>query len=323
MVRIYRLFCGKVTQMQDKLPVLTFYNLLCSPNDNPMTIDALMRGLKQNIESIYGDRESTAIAKRLVMHFTGLETSEYLLARQTTASTAIIQAVNEVIPLLIRQVPVQYIIGNAHFCDLNLLVKPGVLIPRPETEELVMKIIKDIGITLPNDFRVLDIGTGSGAIAIALAQQWDKAQVYAVDVSLEALTIAGENAAANQVIVDFQTADILKSSDWAKLPGNLNLIVSNPPYATISERAQMHPNVTDHEPELALFVSDEDPLVFYRAIARFAKNNLLPGGKLWFEINEQYPDEMYALLTEEGFADISISMDFRDKMRFASAINQK
>lgn len=215
--------------------------------------------------------------------------------------------------------PVQYIIGETEFYGLPFKVNKHTLIPRPETEELVEWILTDFSESkkLGEDFshkeiNILDIGTGSGCIAISLAKNLPEAKVSAIDVSEEALKLARLNAEMNGVELSFFQTDILNAK---ALPSNYDLIVSNPPYVRELEKDLMLPNVLKHEPEIALFVQDEDALLFYRVIARLAKLHLKPPGKLYFEINELLGEELTTLLTNEGFQEIQIRKDLYGKDR--------
>ncbi len=212
--------------------------------------------------------------------------------------------------------PVQYVTGMARFGDLLIKVSRSVLIPRPETEEMVHKIC----ISLPKEksMRIWDIGTGSGCIAIALAKHFANAKVIAFDVSEAALQVAKENAKDNAVEVTFVQDDVLKpQSKFFNQP--VDLVVSNPPYVCDSERAAMEANVLDWEPEKALFVPDDDPLRFYRQILALSKNQLNPNGQIWFEINERMGDEMLSLCCEMGFPKAEILEDFSGKPRVCRA----
>ena len=214
--------------------------------------------------------------------------------------------------------PVQYVTGQARFCDLLIKVSPAVLIPRPETEELVQENCASISQEKP--FRIWDIGTGSGCIAIALAKHFINAEVIAFDVSEEALQIAKENAENNNVKVTFVQDDVLNpTSEFFNQP--VDLVVSNPPYVCGCEQATMESNVLDWEPENALFVPDDDPLLFYRQILKLAKNRLSPDGQVWFEINERMGEEMLQLCRDMGFADAEILLDFAEKPRFCRTVN--
>ena len=220
---------------------------------------------------------------------------------------------SEAVRRLLVGEPVQYVTGMARFNDLLIKVSPAVLIPRPETEELVQKICT----TLPKEasFRIWDIGTGSGCIAIALAKLFPDAEVIAFDVSDEALQVAKENAESNGVKVTFVHDDVTHpQSDYFNQP--VDLVVSNPPYVCDSERAAMEANVLDWEPETALFVPVDDPLRFYRQILALAKTQLNPEGQVWFEINERMGKEMLLLCREMGFAEAEVLEDYVGKQRF-------
>ncbi|MBO4328098.1 MAG: peptide chain release factor N(5)-glutamine methyltransferase [Bacteroidales bacterium] len=212
--------------------------------------------------------------------------------------------------------PVQYVTGLAHFDDMTFRVNPSVLIPRPETEELVWKVAAE----QPADqlLHIWDIGTGSGCIAIALAKRFPKARVTAFEVSEPALTTARENADRLQAAVEFVCDDVLhpQSEAWNE---PVDVVVSNPPYIRESEQVSMEQNVLDHEPATALFVPDEDPLRFYRQILSLAKPQLNPGGAVWFEINEALGEEMLRLCNEEGFQ-ASLMEDYAGKPRFVKAM---
>lgn len=210
--------------------------------------------------------------------------------------------------------PVQYIIGHTTFDDMMLDVSEGVLVPRPETEELVRRVAEET----PDNAAILDVGTGSGCIAIALARRVAGSRVWALDKSPAALMQARRNAERYAPEVQFIEGDAL--ADFSKaVPAKLDVIVSNPPYIPMSDRAMMRPNVTLHEPFEALFVPDDDPLMFYRSIARNGRKMLTEGGKLYFEIYETLADDMSAMLRAEGYADITLRRDFLDKPRMICA----
>ena len=205
--------------------------------------------------------------------------------------------------------PIQYIIGRAEFCGLQLAVGEGVLVPRPETEELVRWVAEEC----PTAQRVLDIGTGSGAIAVALAKLLPTAEVVAMDISEVALDYAARNATTKAVQVKVVKGDAL--SDWGREFEEWDVVVSNPPYVPESDRVAMHRNVRDYEPDLALFVPDDDLLRFYRAIADGAARVLRKGGALYFEIYENAAEQMVEMLTKQGWAEIELRRDFNDKNR--------
>jgi len=216
---------------------------------------------------------------------------------------------NKVLEELEIQKPIQYIFKNSHFYGLEFFVSPSVLIPRQETEELVEWIIKDNTLNNPS---IIDIGTGSGCIAISLAKNIKTAQVFAIDISIDALEIAKHNAAKNKVIVSFIETNILTAKS---LPLKYNVIVSNPPYVRNLEKHEIKPNVLEFEPHLALFVEDTDALLFYRKIAELAKNHLEKNGKLYFEINQYLALEMQDLLINMGFVDVQLKKDIHNNNR--------
>lgn len=211
--------------------------------------------------------------------------------------------------------PIQYILGNTEFYGLIFEVNPSVLIPRPETEELVSWIIDDCKDR--QDISVLDIGTGSGCIAISLAKNLKHAKVYALDVSEDALKLAKLNATKNEVDIEFIEADIL-DCDLGNI--KFDVIVSNPPYVRELEKEAMSANVLNHEPHLALFVKDDDALLFYRKIAEISENILKPNGQLYFEINESFGEPTKELLANNSFNNIELKMDIFEKDRMIKAI---
>ena len=221
----------------------------------------------------------------------------------------IIRSVNR----LLENEPIDYILGNTEFYGLRFKVGKEVLIPRPETEELCDWIITEESLS---DLKVADIGTGSGCIAITLAKHLTDATVYACDVSESALGLANENATLNSVSISTNAFDVLLDFP---IEEKLDIIVSNPPYVLESDKAEMENNVLDFEPHLALFVEDNDPLLFYRKIAEHALKQLKAGGRLYFEIHERYADEVQALLVEMGFSNIEVRQDAQGKERMVRA----
>lgn len=216
---------------------------------------------------------------------------------------------------LLRHEPVQYILGVADFYGLKFNVNPHVLIPRQETEELVHWIIETIKASGRRDYLLLDIGTGSGCIPITLKKQLPELQTFAMDISLAALDVAETNAKKHDTDITFLQTDILDQNAWSNL-GQFDIIVSNPPYIPHRERELMPAHVLTHEPELALFVANETPLLFYETIADFAKLHLKPGGWLFFECNEFNAQEVFELLKKQGFEQLILQKDLnqRDRM---------
>ncbi len=213
-----------------------------------------------------------------------------------------------------RERPLQYVLNEAYFYDLTFYVEEGVLIPRPETEELVEWILN----TAPKDkaIRILDIGTGSGCIAITLAKKLPLARVTAMDVSEKALSIAQKNAVLNEVDIQWMSQSVLELDD---LSASFDIIVSNPPYVRELEKVEIHNNVKQFEPELALFVSDEDPLIFYKKIAQLATQSLVSGGYLFFEINQYLGAETLAVIDAVQFDTPELKKDYRDNDRMIRA----
>ena len=257
----------------------------------------------------YDEREAHSLALWAVEAQTGADRVQLLVDPHREVEHVDMEEVERVERELSEARPIQYIIGTTEFCGLQFAVGEGVLVPRPETEELVRWVTEEC----PTAQRVLDIGTGSGAIAVSLAKLLPQAEVAAMDISDVALDYASRNAAANGVKVRVVQGDAL--SDWAGAFEELDVVVSNPPYVPASDRASMHRNVRDYEPELALFVPDDDLLRFYRSIADGATRALRTGGALYFEIYEGAAEQMIEMLTERGWTDIELRRDFNDKNR--------
>ena len=265
----------------------------------------------------YDEGEARAVARYLLEVGYGLSMSDILCGAVEQLPQA---ELKEKMQRLADGEPVQYIVGTAEFCGRRFHVAPGVLIPRPETAELCQWIIGETRGGLP----ILDIGTGSGCIAITLALDIPNAEVEAWDISLEALTIAHKNANTLNANVTFKEKDIIKCSIAPVLAEQkVSVIVSNPPYIVPSESSAMSDSVLNHEPNIALFTPEDDPLKFYRAISNYAKTALLPQGKLYFEINPLFAQQLEALLKEQGFGDITFKNDQYGKQRFVKAILNK
>ena len=261
--------------------------------------------------------EASALALMLIEETTGLSRTQILTGSAYIPDTSLLLSRAQAIA---GGTPIQHILGYAYFMGMKLKVNPSVLIPRPETEELIKWVLE----TTPAPSSILDIGTGSGCIAIALKRALPQAHVTALDISPEALTIAQENARNNNADIDFLQYDIL-NSQLSTLNFQLSTIISNPPYICRSEADEMDKNVLDHEPHLALFVPDDDPLLFYRAIATQAIHLLVPGGKLFFEINRRFASELQSLLLSLGYTDVTLRTDpFGNKrMIKAQIVNSK
>ena len=285
-----------------------------SENKHSTTLADIRTRLRQRLTPKYGEREATAMARTILMQLKGWKHLTDLMANEDREASEYIKGrTEEIFALLMNDVPLQYALGETSFYGLKLKVGPGVLIPRPETAELVDIIVEE---NRKSDLEVLDLCTGSGAIAIALARNLPFSRVEAIDISPAAVSIARENAKELKTGIEIKQADIFSLN----LPDDrYDIIVSNPPYVTESEKTAMEANVVNYEPHEALFVSDEDPLVFYRRIGDMAKEALKPGGKIYFEINPLFALRLRQMLETKGFKDIRIIRDIHGKDRFAAA----
>ena len=269
--------------------------------------------LRDISSELYGEEEGRQIAEMIVLAKGAITRNELLIEYDKELE---IKDIDTIIAQLREWRPVQYIIGVASFDDMDLEVGEGVLIPRPETEELVEWIASEAR----QNAMIVDVCTGSGCIAIALRRRLSGSRVWGIDISKEALNIARHNAQKFAPSVEFIEGDAL--GDFSQcVDGKVDVVVSNPPYIPISHRGLMRPNVTEHEPSIALFVDDNDPLLFYRSIARRARTMLRKGGKLYFEIYENFADEMRVMLSTEGYSNIVVREDFRGKQRMVCAEN--
>lgn len=285
-------------------------------HSQPQTLSEIRRLFLKNLPPLYGQREAQSLTRLCFSEITGSSGLQLQARADMPLPPENIRELQRVLAGLQKQEPVQYLLGHTWFFDLKLKTDKRALIPRPETEELVSKIVTRNSLSTP---AVLDIGTGSGAIALALKSVLPGAEVYAADVSTDALELVRENAALTGLQIHPVQIDILRE-DLNSLPvSQWDIIVSNPPYVTFAERQQMQPNVLAHEPHLALFVEDDDPLLFYRTIALQAQRYLKPGGWLYFEINEAYGAELEVLLKEMKFADLTIEQDLTGRDRFVIA----
>ena len=265
----------------------------------------------QELDVIYDKNEVDSFFFMLLDSFCNITRIELALNPELVVNDS--QKFYDVLKRLKNQEPIQYIIGDTEFFGLPFKINQHVLIPRPETEELVDWILSNHPTPTIQYPTILDIGTGNGCIAISLAKNLQKAKVYALDVSQEALHVANENSELNEVKVEFIEADILKTTSVSDI--KFDIIVSNPPYVRELEKKEMKPNVLNNEPHLALFVDDEDSLKFYKVITKFAVNNLKDNGMLFFEINEYLGDEMIQLLKDYHFKNIELKQDIFKKYR--------
>lgn len=283
-----------------------------------MTLKDLKFYFYQQLSEIYDAEELQVFFFWILETQNHMKKIDFVLNSHITISEDEVKIWQDFILELQKMVPIQYLLGTTHFYGLDFKVDASTLIPRPETEELLDWMLADIPKNqhLTTCIRILDIGTGSGCIPITLAHHLPKAKVASMDVSETALNMARQNAISNQVQVDFILQDVLSVD---QLPSTFDIIVSNPPYVRNSEKGEMKPNVLDHEPHLALFVSNEDPLVFYRKIAQLAQKSLNPGGLLYFEINQYLAQETLDLLKSLEFQNIELKHDFRGNPRMIRA----
>ena len=278
--------------------------------------------LWHQLAPLYGDGEAKAIAQMVYEVRYGLTLSDIYLGKDTQLSADDQAELKEIAKRLADNEPVQYVLGVADFCGRQYHVEPGILIPRPETEHLCRLITEHVanGSPIRATRSILDIGTGSGCIAITLALDIPNSHVTAWDISPTALRVAKDNAQRLGAKINVQEVDVLSSpSPWRGMGGGFSLIVSNPPYICDSEADQMEANVLDYEPEIALFVPDDDPLKFYVPIMNLAQSALHPGGQLWLETNPLYEEIIEERLLELGF-NVTAHDDQFGKTRFIQAI---
>ena len=275
------------------------------------TIAAAEQYLLNNLQDVYGAREIASLTDLLFEDLLSLSKTDRFLSPEKRLSESELLQIIYACKDLKKQVPVQHITGKVLFRNLWLKVNQNVLIPRPETEELLSNIIRDH----KNIASAVDCCTGSGCIALALKSAFPLASVVAVDVSQEALNVAQQNAALNNLHVDFMLQDVL-SNEMPFAAESIDLIVSNPPYVLESDKQKMSLNVLQYEPHLALFVPDEDALKFYAVLTKNAQFSLKKGGMLYFEIHEEKGKDVRDLMIDHGFVDVRITKDMYDKDRF-------
>lgn len=286
-----------------------------------MSIDDFRADFRKQLAALYEPEEVENLCFLTLEHVLKMNRVEISLSRKQNIHPSQRKELEEITARLSKSEPIQYITGSSSFYGLDFQVNPATLIPRPETEELVAWIIDDVAQGLLKEeaqdmLRLLDIGTGSGCIAITLAKNIKNSKVEAIDISQNALATAYQNAKANGVKVDFYNQNILETQALDEV---YNVIVSNPPYVREQEKAMMRENVLSNEPDSALFVSDQDPLIFYRKIGELASKNLAPAGALYFEINEYLGRETVALLKNIGFTDVVLRKDMFGKDRMIKA----
>ena len=272
--------------------------------------------INKDLATAYTDGEIKALTRIIATELLGVSQMTYFLKDDISLTAEQQALLDDAIERLKKQEPIQYILGYSVLCGLRFKVTPATLIPRPETSELVEWIASEA----TGKESILDIGTGSGCIAVSLAHKLSQSKVTAWDISDDALAVAAENSKANGQAVTFEQVDILAYEPTGKL---FDIIVSNPPYIKENEKESMHANVLDWEPHTALFVPDSDPLLFYRTIAKKGLTLLTPGGRLYFEINRAHGKETMEMLAALGYTDIELRKDFAENDRMIRAVKPK
>jgi release factor glutamine methyltransferase len=286
--------------------------------NSKIQINDALSVIKNRLHDFYPDSEVEGLRSIIVNEVLSMPVAFAIANRHQVIESSKMEAINSIVERLTLYEPIQYILGKAEFYGLTFAVDKNVLIPRPETEELVDWIIKDKGIRKPI---ILDIGTGSGCIAVTLSKNIKNAVVFACDLSEDALNVSKANAVSNQSSVHCFKYDIIRQEGL--LPTDFfTTIVSNPPYVTNREKEHMNKNVLDYEPSVALFVENDNPLLFYKAIVDFSNINLASGGYLYFETNELYASEVADLMTSNNFVSVEVKMDLNDKPRMVKGIKK-
>ena len=285
-----------------------------------MTIEEARKKIIKSLRKIYEEDEAKNISELLLEHITNLSSTKQIAKKNEALSASQCEFLDQSIECLHQHEPIQYITHEAWFAGMKFYVDKNVLIPRPETEELAEWVIKEVknknspSAGRAGKFRILDIGTGSGCIAVALKNNLPNAEVWACDISEEALNVARINADSLNATIDFVPLDFLDKEQRKQLP-HIDIIVSNPPYVLQKDKNEMRKNVTDHEPAIALFVPDEDPLIFYSAIADFGREKLNDKGNIYVEIHENLGEPVKNLFQVKGYNSIGIKRDLQGKER--------
>lgn len=280
----------------------------------PVTLGQLSAQVRRDLSAAYGESEGQAMTRIVMEESLRMAPVDVVMRRDEELLPESVTRVERVVERLLAGEPIQYVYGHTQWYGSTLAVSPDVLIPRPETEQLVDMIVDDWGKSGRRDLRVLDIGTGSGAIAVTLARVLPFADVEAIDISEGALTVARDNARRQRVRVNFRREDALSMKARGE---RYDIIVSNPPYIPLSDGNAMERTVLDHEPHMALFVPDDDPMKFYRPITEFAAEALTPGGKLYFELDPAGAPEVARLMRDARLVDVETLRDFAGRVRFA------
>jgi release factor glutamine methyltransferase len=277
-----------------------------------MTIQDARKKITEEIGKVYDESESANIAHLVLEHVINLPRIDWI-KRQEVLSRTQQKSIEEIIERLRQHEPIQYVLSECWFAGMKFYVDKNVLIPRPETEELVDWLVKDCKSEIRH-FKILDIGTGSGCIAITIKKKLPDVEMWACDVSDGALTVARMNADQFETAIDFVGLDFLSSAERRQLP-IFDIIIANPPYVPQKDKNPMKKNVVDFEPHVALFVTDENPLLFYEAIADFGKEHLHPDGRIYIEIHEELGQQVMNLFLEKKYHNVDIKKDMQDKDR--------
>ncbi len=278
-------------------------------------MQASLTYIRKELEGLFPESEVESFIRIIFSSLKNYSQTDLILKKDEVLSEIKKDAIKKIVTRLKNQEPIQYILGETEFYGLTFKVNPSVLIPRPETEELVDWILKS---ELPESPVIFDVGTGSGCIPISLKKNLPNAQVLACDISKESLKIANKNAKINRVEVEFILQDFLNLQAPEGFP-KLDILISNPPYVRDSEKKLMEKNVLDFEPETALFVPDDDPLRFYKALVEFGNDRLRKGGLMFWEINEAFGKECVLLLKENGYSNVELRKDLNGKYRMVKA----
>ncbi len=293
-----------------------------------MTIQHAYQEFQRQLQQVYDTREADNITSWAIEHITGLRKIDVVIQKTKALDHEQEEQLRKCLGELLLQKPIQYVLNEAWFAGMKFYVNEHVFIPRPETEELVEWISEQVRSTKyevqksRSAIGILDVGTGSGCIAIVLKKKLPELRITAIDISNEALEVVKKNAAALETDIDFLQLDFLKLAQRDKLP-KFDLIVSNPPYIPRKDQLTMSPTVVDYEPHVALFVEDDDPLLFYRLIADFAKDHLNPSGKIFLEIHEDLGEKVSKLFKERDFASVELRKDMQGKDRMMKIVNRE
>jgi release factor glutamine methyltransferase len=284
-----------------------------------MKVSEIIDDYRKGLSELYSAGELSQVTFMVFEYVLNFSKTDLVMKRDKILSVEQENEFARILSELKKNKPVQYVLGHAWFYGMKFIVNEHVLIPRQETEELVDWIIRDEGRRVGDDFRIIDVCTGSGCIAVSLKANLPGSEIFALDVSADAIKVASKNASLNKMNIHFIQNDILLPFPDSPIP-RFEIIVSNPPYVLHTDKEDMTERVLNYEPHLALFAKDDDPLIFYKGISEFALLHLKPGGKLYFEINELKGKEVVELLVSKGFSDVVLKKDMNGKDRMVRAI---